>query len=170
MDVILNRRSVRKFDLTKKVTYDDMLDLCRYGEAAPSARRQKGREYIIIDDLSVIEKLSNISKGALILKNCEACIAVIGKDPNTLVTPDMQAQDLSAATENILLRATSKGIGSCWVGVYPIEERTRFATEILNVGNGGFVFSLIALGYPLEENVFYDASKLEDNMIHYNGY
>ena len=170
MDVILNRRSVRKFDLTKKVTYDDMLDLCRYGEAAPSARRQKGREYIIIDDLSVIEKLSNISKGALILKNCEACIAVIGKDPNTLVTPLMQAQDLSAATENILLRATSKGIGSCWVGVYPIEERTRLATEILNVGNGGFVFSLIALGYPLEENVFYDASKLEDNMIHYNGY
>ena len=170
MDIILNRRSVRKYDLTKKVTYEDMLDLCKYGEAAPSARRQKGREYIIIDDLSIISKLSTISKGALILQNCESCIAVIGRNPETLVTPDMQPQDLAAATQNILLRATEKGIGSCWIGVYPIEERTRLATEILNIGESKFVFSLIALGYPMDENVFFDANKLEDDMIHHNGY
>ncbi len=170
MDIILNRRSVRLFDVNKKVTYEDMYELVRYGEAAPSARRQKGREYIIIDDKKIIDELATISKGALVLANCEACIVVVGKNPDGLVTPLMQIQDLAAATENILLAATSKGIGSCWIGVAPIEDRTNLATKILNVGNGGFVFSIIALGYPLNDDAFYDAKKLEDDMIHHNRY
>lgn len=170
MDIILNRRSVRLFDLNKEVTYEDMYELVKYGEAAPSARRQKGREYIIIDDKKIIDELASISKGALVLKNCRACIAVVGKNPNDLVTPQMQIQDLAAATENILLAATSKGIGSCWIGVAPVEDRTLAATEILNVGNGGFVFSIIALGYPSNDDAFYDANKLEDDMIHHNRY
>ena len=47
MDIILNRRSVRKYDLTQKVEYNTLVELCRYAESAPSARRQKSREYII---------------------------------------------------------------------------------------------------------------------------
>ena len=151
MDIILNRRSVRKYDLTKKVTYEDMLDLCKYGEAAPSARRQKGREYIIIDDLSIISKLSTISKGALILQNCESCIAVIGRNPETLVTPDMQPQDLSAATQNILLMATELGLGACWNGIHPqinVVERIR---KILELDENVVPLSLIHIGYMDEE-------------------
>lgn len=170
MDVILNRRSVRKFDLSKKVSFETMLKLCKYGESAPSARRQKGREYIIIDDLGMISKLSDISKGATILKNCEACIAVIGRNPESLVTPDMQFQDLASSVENILLAATNMGIGSCWIGVAPIEERTNLANEILNVKDGAFVFALIALGYPESNDAFYEVDKLEENMIHHNRY
>ena len=57
MDEILFRRSIRKFDLNKKISYDDLVNLCRYGEAAPSAKNQKSREYIIIDDKSIIDEL-----------------------------------------------------------------------------------------------------------------
>ena len=170
MDIILNRRSVRKYDLSKKVSYEIMLELCKYGESAPSARRQKGREYVIIDDLDVITKLSNISKGAAILKNCEACIAVIGREKEVLVTPDMQIQDLAASVENILLAATKMEIGSCWIGVAPIAYRTNLANEILNVKDGAFVFALIALGYPESMDAFYEVEKLEENMIHHNRY
>ena len=44
MDYILNRRSVRKYDLNKKISDDELIELCKCAEAAPSARRQKGRE------------------------------------------------------------------------------------------------------------------------------
>lgn len=170
MDIILNRRSVRKFDLTKQISEEDLLQLCRYAEAAPSARRQKGREYIMIDDKSLIEQLSTVSAGAAILKNCSAVLAVIGKNPDELLTPRMQVQDLSAATENILLGATAMGLGSCWIGIYPIEERTEACNRLLNLPNGTFTFSLVAIGYPKEDQAFYDASKLESSMIHHNRY
>ena len=169
MDIILNRRSVRKYDLTKKISFDELKDLCKYAEAAPSARRQSSREYIIIDNQDIINELSKVSKGSMILSECNTVIAVIGKDPNTLVTPHMQIQDLSAATENILLAATQKGFGSCWIGICPLEDRMDAAAKILNVKDNKFVFSLIALGYPLNDNSFYDAAKFNDSLVYHNG-
>ena len=169
MDIILNRRSVRKFDLTKKISYDVLLELCKYGESAPSARRQNSREYIIIDNQDIINELSKISKGSMILSECNTVIAVIGKDPKELTTPHMQPQDLSAATENILLAATQKGIGSCWIGIYPLEERINPCKEILNIKDDRFVFSLIALGYPLNDNSFYEINKFENTKVYHNG-
>lgn len=168
MDIILNRRSVRKYNLDKKIDYDTLVDLCRHAEAAPSARRQESREYIIIDDQAIINELSLISKGSMILSECNTVIAVIGKNPEGLTTPHMQPQDLSAATQNILLAATQKGLGSCWIGIYPLEDRLEAAAKILNIKDNKFVFSLVALGYPLNDDCFYDANKLKMGNIHHN--
>ena len=168
MDYILNRRSVRKYDLTKKISDDELRELCRYAEAAPSARRQSSREYVIINKQEIINELSKISKGSMILSECNTVIAVVGKDPNTIVTPHMQPQDLSAAVQNILLAATQKGYGSCWIGIYPLEERIQPVKDILKITDNRYVFALVALGYPLNSDCFYDADKLKDDMIHYN--
>ncbi len=168
MDIILNRRSVRKYNLDKKIEYDTLVDLCRHAEAAPSARRQESREYIIIDDQAIINELSLVSKGSMILSECNTVIAVIGKNPEGLTTPHMQPQDLSAATENILLAATQKGLGSCWIGIYPLEDRLEAAGKILNIKDNKFVFSLVALGYPLNDDCFYDANKLKMENIYHN--
>ncbi|MGM9970126.1 MAG: nitroreductase family protein [Anaeroplasma sp.] len=171
MDEILLRRSVRKYDLSKRISYDDLLDLCKYAEAAPSARKQKSREYIIIDDKRIIDELSNVSHGSMLLSECNTVIAVIAKNPNELSTPHMMVQDLSAAVENILLRATQKGFGSCWIGIHPLEERITAANKILNVTNGKNVFALIALGYPQDkENCFYDANKFDLGNVYHNRY
>lgn len=168
MDIILNRRSVRKYNLDKKIDYDTLVDLCRHAEAAPSARRQESREYIIIDDQTIINDLSLVSKGSMILSECNTVIAVIGKNPEDLTTPHMQSQDLSAATQNILLAATQKGLGSCWIGIYPLEDRLEAAAKILNIKDNKFVFSLVALGYPLNDDCFYDANKLKMENIYHN--
>jgi nitroreductase len=168
MDYILNRRSVRKYDLSKKISDEELKDLCRYAESAPSARRQSSREYIIVNNQAIINELSKISKGSMILSECNTVIAIVGKDPNTLITPHMQAQDLSAAVQNILLAATQKGYGSCWIGIYPLEERMKPAKEIFKINDNRFIFALIALGYPQNSECFYDANKLKDDMIHYN--
>lgn len=168
MDIILNRRSVRKYNLDKKIDYDTLVDLCRHAEAAPSARRQESREYIIIDDQAIINELSLVSKGSMILSECNTVIAVIGKNPEGLTTPHMQPQDLSAATQNILLAATQKGLGSCWIGIYPLEDRLEAAGKILNIKDNKFVFSLVALGYPLNDDCFYDANKLKMENIYHN--
>lgn len=170
MDYILNRRSVRKYDLAKKISYEELKELCRYAEAAPSARRQESRAYVIVDNPEIIRELSMVSKGSMILSDCNTLIAVIGKNPQNISTPQMQAQDCSAATENILLAATQKGYGSCWIGIYPLEERMQACSKILNVSGGDFVFSLVALGYPQSKDCFYDTAKLKEENIHHNRY
>lgn len=170
MENIIRRRSVRKFNPTKKIPYKTLVDLCKAGEAAPSARNQQGREYVIIEDKEIITKLSTVSVGAKVLAECVNVIAVLGKDPKTLLTPFMQAQDLSCAVENILLAATSLGIGSCYIGIYPMEERMHSCNQILEVKNSAFTFALIALGYPKDENAFYEKDKWRDDLLHINRY
>ena len=60
MDALKLRRSVRKFDKSRKIDYDTLVELCRIGESAPAARNQKGREYVIIDDESIINELATL--------------------------------------------------------------------------------------------------------------
>lgn len=170
MDALKLRRSVRKFDKSRKIDYDTLVELCRIGEYAPAARNQKGREYVIIDDESIINELATVSKGAAVLANGVAAIALISRNKETLVTPDMIDQDLACSVENILIGATQMGIGSCYIGIHPHPERVEPCDKILNVKDGKHTFALIALGYPSEENPFYEKDKLTIDMIYHNRY
>ncbi|MDE7264567.1 MAG: nitroreductase family protein [Anaeroplasmataceae bacterium] len=170
MDAIKNRRSVREYDLTKKLDFETLKKLCIAAEAAPTARNQRSREYIIIDDEKIIQRISMVSKGAMVLSNCNTCIAVLGRNKEELTTPSMQEQDLACAVENILIEATDLGIGSCYIGIYPLEERITFCNELLEVKNGAYTFALVALGYPKDHKVFYDKNKFNDDVIHHNRY
>ncbi len=168
MDNVLKRRSVRNFDLSKKIDYDTLKLLCEAAEEAPSARNQKSRSYIIVDDENIIKELSHASTGAKVLANCNTCIVVVGNNSNNLATPHMQIQDLACATENILITATSLNIGSCYIGICPLDDRMNHCSKILNIESSNFVFSIIALGYPLDNNSFYRKNKLTEDMLHYN--
>lgn len=168
MDCILDRRSVRKFDLTQKLNRETLYNLCKYAEAAPSARHQESREYIIVDDENIIKELAKVSKGSMILTDCNTLIAVIGKNPSGLSTPSMQNLDLACAVENILIKATKENIGSCFIGISPVEDRINKCNEILNVNEGKYTFALVALGIPLNKDCFYDANKLNDDNVHFN--
>lgn len=170
MNAIINRRSVREFDLSKRISKAELKELCRLAEAAPSARNQRGREYIIIDDEAVIEELSKVSPGASVVARCNTVIAVLGKNPEEITTPHMQPQDLACAVENILIAATEHNWGSCYIGIYPLEDRMKACDSILGVKNKAFTFALIALGYPKNSNVFFDKEKPSEDLIHYNRY
>ena len=124
MDAILERRSVRKFNLEKKISNEILVDLIRHGEAAGTARRQKSREYIIIENKDIIEQLSNIYvRSTMRVNECNQIIAVIGKDPSTLPCAPFEATDLALASQNIMLKAVEYGIGSCMLGtLYELHQ------------------------------------------------
>ena len=170
MDAILNRRSVREYDLSKKIEYTTLLQLCKAAEAAPTARNQRSREYIIIEDEKIIGELSKVSKGSMVLSKCNTVIAVIGRNKEEISTPHMQEQDLACAVENILIAATSLGLGSCYIGISPLEDRVAVCNDILGVTGGAYTFALVALGYPKDTEVFYDKNKFSDDLVHHNRY
>ena len=168
MDIVLLRRSVRNFDLDKKIPNDILIDLIRHAEAAGTARRQKSREYIIIENKELISKLSTIYvKSSMNVSLCNQMIAVIGKNPEEISNPAFQPTDLALATENLMVYAVEKGIGSVMLGTYPDKERLNAVNKLLNLENGKFVFTFVCLGYPKDENAFYDMNKFDESVISY---
>lgn len=167
MKEIFTRRSVRNFNLDKKLTYEELCDICRAGMTTPSARNQQPWRFLIIDDESIIEKLSQvIVKSTMKLSNANTYIAVLGcKDaPNE----GMEPCDLSASIMSMMYYARSKNLGTCWIGVYGSEERSNLVSEILNVPDNLFVFSLMAIGYPSDLSCFFDVDRFDINKIYHN--
>ncbi len=169
MDSILLRRSVRKFK-DELIPYEDLVTLCKYGEAAPSAKNQRSREYIIIENKDLILKIAEIyTKSTMIVKDANQMIAVIGTKLDNLAAPNYASLDLAMATENIMIKATDMNIGSVMLGTYPLEERYLKANEILNLEDGKYVFCFICLGYPLNDDAFYDKNKFNLDMVKHIG-
>ena len=163
MSLLLERKSIRNF--TDKVIEKELVTkMLQAAMQAPSANNQQPWEFIIVDDRSLLDQLSQTSRGAWMLKDVKlAIVPLILKGDKS---PHFAVQDLSAATENILLEATNQGIGSVWIGVYPLEDRIRYIEKILNISGDKHPFSMIALGYPKhkkETRLRYDESR-----IHYN--
>jgi nitroreductase len=160
---MLKRNSVRKY--TNQNIPDKVIEtLLKSAMQAPSACNQQPWEFVVIDDRNILDKLSTMSSGALMLKTVHKAIAVIMTD--TVKSPGMRTQDCGAATQNILLEATNQNIGSCWIGVYPLENRQLLAKELLNVPENKDVFCLVSLGYPQEEKEIelrYDESRIIRN-------
>lgn len=169
MDTILLRRSVRKYN-DKLIPYEDLVTLCKYGEAAPTAKNQRSREYIIIENKELILKIAELyQKSSMRVAEANQMIAVIGRPLDSLLSPAFAEQDLAMATENIMLKAAEMNIGSVMLGTYPLEERYIPASKLLNLEEGKFVFTFICLGYPKDENAFFDKNKFNLDMVKHIG-
>ena len=58
-------------------------------------------------------------------------------------------QDTAAATQNILLTASSLGLGSCWIGAFRIDE----VRQVVKAPKEIRPVALIPVGYPNEAPV-----------------
>ena len=55
-------------------------------------------------------------------------------------------QDCSAAIENLLLAAHVLGLGTCWLGIHPREERMKTVSSLLGLPGNVIPVSAIAVG------------------------
>ena len=82
---------------------------------------------------------------------------------------DWWVEDMSACTQNILLKIEEEGLGGVWLGIYPREDRVQYLCENFYIPSGVIPFSMIALGYAKEkgDGGFEDR---EDAQIHFERY
>ena len=72
-------------------------------------------------------------------------------------------EDGSAAIQNILLAASALGLGACWLGVHPREERIAHLRSLLGLPDEIMPVSAIAVGRPAataEARTRYDEAKV----------
>ena len=151
LKILKIRRSVRVFQ-DKNIPREQLEEIVDAARFAPSARNVQPWEFVVITDKNKLIELANFGQNARFMAQAAACIAVFSVDTNYFL------EDGSAATCNILLAATALGIGSCWIA----GDKKPYCPQVnslLNAPVGLKLVSLIALGYPQEENAFKMAEK-----------
>ena len=122
MECIKGRTSVRRF---KNEEIPDLLldEILEAAIAAPSAGNCQDWEFIVVKKPENKRKLAEASLGQQMIEQAPVVVVVCsnlkkisryGGRGEVLYT----IQDSAAATQNLMLAAWAKGIGSCWVGAF----------------------------------------------------
>lgn len=117
MDPIMERRSVRTFT-PEPVTQEELRQLLAAAMAAPSAVNQQPWEFYVVQNAAMRESLSHTSPYAGPAAKAPVCIVPCLRAQD-LRAPEYALVDLSAATENLLVKACELGLGGVWLGVAP---------------------------------------------------
>ena len=149
MDAIFTRRSIRKFS-DEGIDQEAVDSLLRAAMAAPSAGNQQAWHFIVVRDKTTLEAVTGFHPYAKMLPEAALGIVVCG-DRSLEKHEGYWVQDCSAASQNILLRATTLGLGSVWLGLYPREDRVEGARELFGIPNSVIPLSIIAIGHAAEE-------------------
>ena len=147
---IKNRRSIRKFQPDKLVTKEQLHKLLEAAMMAPSARNSRPWEFIAITKRELLDEITRIHPYAGMCKTATAAIVVVAIPQPAEIPVGYFPQDCAAATQNILLEAVSLGLGACWCGVYPKEERMEGFRKLFNIREPKIPFNVIAIGIPAE--------------------
>ena len=122
MNEIYKRRSIRKYT-NQEISDEDIKKILKAGMNAPSAHNLKPYDLIVVKNKETLNKLSETCIYSKMLSGANVAI-IVCSNADSSKTPYWEA-DCGALTENILLEATSLGIGTCWLGGYPDLEKTE---------------------------------------------
>ena len=166
MDPVLLRRSIRKYT-PQNVSAEIIEYLLEAAQSAPSAGNEAPWHFIVVNSRSLLDKISELHPNAGPLKEAPAAI-VVCCDINLEKHKGFWVQDCSAATENILIAAKTKGLGSVWLGFYPREDRIESLRKLFWLPENIVPFSAVALGYPAEDKPY--QKRFSSQRVHYNGW
>jgi nitroreductase len=149
LDAIAARRSIRKY--TDRPVPDDVVSqLLKAAMAAPSAGNEQAWQFIVIRDRALLDAIPKFHPYSAMLKYASVAILVCG-DLTLEKYKGYWVQDCAAATQNLLLAATTMGLGAVWTGVYPAEDRVAGMRKLLNLPEHVIPLSLVPVGYPAEQ-------------------
>ncbi len=164
---IMTRVSVRSFT-GEKISEAQIDTLLRAAMAAPSAINRQPWAFIVVTEDSLISQLGE----ALPCSRCSnhpACAIIPCGDLSKAIEGEMGAfwiNDVSAATENLLLAAHSMGLGAVWTGLHPDMNRARLVQEMLGLPEHIIPLCVVPVGVPAEHPDVKDKYKEEN--IHFN--
>ncbi len=147
---IQTRTSVRLYK-QQPIEQDKLDIILQSGILAPSAKNvQPWRFFVVQQDKELINSLSNLVKHSIFMKTAD-CLICVFLDKDYAFDHTKDCQSIGACIENMLLTATSLGIGSCWIG--EILDRQIEVKELLQVDKDRYdLMAIISLGYPLRKN------------------
>lgn len=173
LEGILTRRSIRQFDTSKNISNDDLQEIIKAAQHAPSAHNKQPWEFLIITDKTKMEELRHVQPWTSFAKEASAVVLVCGnteesfsrhKEDETWNYADI---DCSLATQNLLLAAHAKGIGACFCGAAPMPKVVAGLQEMFALPDNIRPLSIVILGYP-KETPKQPTDRFKQEKIHWN--
>lgn len=150
LECIHTRRSIRRYE-NKNVPDDLIKQMLEAAMTAPSAGNEQPWHFIIIRDKKLLTEIPKFHEYAQMCKEADLAILICA-EPSLAKHDEMWIQDVSAATQNILLAAHSLGLGAVWCGVYPRTPKMEGLRKILHIPENIIPFSLVPIGYPAQKS------------------
>ena len=168
LDAIYTRTSIRTYQPDHAVSRDTVEMLLRAAMSAPTAVNKQPWAFVVLDTREALDSLAEVLPYAKMLKHAPLAIVTCG-DMNKAIEGegrDFWIQDVSAATENLLIAAHALGLGAVWTGVYPDHERVNAVQERLGMPANIIPLSVVPVGYPEGEHQPKD--KWNPDAVHFN--
>lgn len=165
---IMTRTSVRQYDESRTIPADTVEILLRAAMSAPTAVNKQPWQFVVLDQRESIDSLAGYLPYAKMLEHAPLAIVTCG-DLTQAIEGEGETywiQDVSAATENLLLAAHALGLGAVWTGVYPITERVKGVQKALSMPDSILPLAVVPIGYPAIDQAPKDKWKPEK--VHYN--
>jgi len=150
MDVIKSRRSVRAYkeDAVDEATINELLEAAIW---APTGSNIQAWRFVVVMDKSIREQINAFSPGMfgsppVVVAMCTDRQRAFDK-AGPLGRDELATYDISMASENLVLMAAAKGLGTC-----VIRSFSRPAiSKILSLPSHIMPDLLISVGYPAKE-------------------
>lgn len=169
IDDIMTRTSVRAYS-DRAVGEETVDTLLRAAMAAPTAGNKQPWRFVVVNDKSTLQKISEDFNTMTMAKDAQLAVIMCGVPAETFPGEGQGywVQDVSAATENLLLAAHAMGLGAVWCGIYPLSERVSKFSTMLNIPSDIIPMACVCIGYPVGETIPKDKWKPEK--VRYNSW
>ena len=151
LNAIFSRRSIRSYE-AKEIPEGILKNILKAAMSAPSACAKDPWDFLVIKDKKMLADIAAGLPNGKMLVSAALGIVVCGDIQKAHANElSYMLQDCSAAIENILVSAGMLGIGTCWLGVHPREERIVHIRKLLSIPDNIIPLAVISMGYPAEK-------------------
>ena len=154
-DTITHRRSIRVYT-EQNVEPEKVERILRAGMQAPSAKNQQPWEFIVVRNKATLKDISQMHEYAGMAAGANVAIVALARTSEHNGDMAWYAPDMGACVENIMLQIVEEGLGGCWLGFYPIQERIDKMRNYFSLPDDITPFAVVTLGYTVRENKFKD--------------
>jgi len=145
-DLIKNRRSIRAYDVNRKVEDAVLGRILHAGILAPTAKNLQPGRFILVTDEAKLKEVGQCY-GRDWLKDAPAVLIVVGNKKKAWVREDgfnsLQI-DLTIMLDHMILAAEYEGVATCWIAKFD----DKMLKEVLNIDEDDFICCITPLGYP----------------------
>lgn len=147
VEAILARRSVRRFQAERPVEPWKRDAILAAATAAPSAKGRRPFRFLVLDDRGLLDELAEGLAQGEVFRQAPLAVAVCADLSGYPEGSLGWLEDCAAALENMLIAATSLGLGSLWFGVYRRAPKENVVRSVLEVPAWVQVHGIGVFGY-----------------------
>lgn len=150
MELIETRRSIRSYK-DQEIEEDKLNYVLQAFRKAPSAKNLQPWKLVVIKNKKILKDIAIACNNQTFMEEAPMIIAACAKEEEAYGTMggymNSYPIDIAIALEHLILAATEKGLGTCWIGAF----KEQLIKDILGVPENVRVVALTPLGYPARE-------------------